>query len=247
MNLPDKKWFEYNGHLLQKRIPLADWTCTGYEYPSHELQKFNNLLLNNQQYIKHNRILDLGCHSGYISFIAKHLGALSVTGLNARAEPIEVANYFFNQTETEGKFIVGDIEDFNLLKELCNTADTVIVSSILEHLRNPEYVIRTITDSNVQHILLESSVVDDSSSEPRLHYYLQDTEYNVNVIGKTDKALGCTPNQRFLEFLLYHHGWKITRYIKYDAFSADWFAKSQLDTVPFLRKVVVISATKFIK
>jgi SAM-dependent methyltransferase len=248
MTLPDKKWFEYNSHLSNMLIPLKEWTSSGYDYPLSELQKFNTLLVDNQQYIKNNRILDLGCSSGYISFIANHLGASSITGLNARSSPIEVANYFFDQCKIPSKFIVGNIEDFKLLKKLCDTTDTVILSSVLEHLRNPECVIRTITNSSVQNILIESSIIEDSLLEPKLYYYTHDSTYEFNAFddNKT-KTLGSCPNQRFLEVILYYHGWKITNYTKYDSFSSDWFGIEKLDTVPVLRKIVVISATKFIK
>jgi SAM-dependent methyltransferase len=249
-NLPDKKYFEYVSHLTTTRIlsSLENWISSNFEYPLHELKKFNTLLVDNQNYIKNNRILDLGCSNGFISFIAKHLGATSVTGLNIRAEPIKIAEYFFNQTNTIGNFVVGDIEDFNLLEKLCNDADTVILSSILEHLRNPEYIIRTITNSNIQNILIENTIVEDSADGAKLYYYTQDSNFEYNAFDNyysKDKVLGSCPNQRFLEEILYYHGWQITNYVKYDSFSADWFAIKNLDMTPLLRKIVVIAATKF--
>lgn len=247
MSLPDKKYFEYISHLYHdKLIPLENWDCSDKDYPDHELQKFTNLLENNQQYIKDKKILDLGCHSGYIAYIARHLGASSVTGLNARAKPIDVANYFFKQlNQTNYKFIKGNIEDFRLLETLCNKSDTVILSTVIEHLRNPEYVIRTITNSKAKNILIESTIVEDSTSDARLYYFLQDLKFDFNVFDDRPKSLGSCPNQRFLETILYYHGWKITNYVKYDSFSKDWFGFENLDTVPLLRKVIVIAATKF--
>ena len=247
MSLPDKKYFEYISHLYHNNlIPLEHWVCSNMDYPDTELQKFTNLLENNQQYVKDKKILDLGCHSGYIAYIAKHLGASSVIGLNARAEPIDVANYFFKQlNQSNYKFINGNIEDFRLLENLCDQSDTVIISSVLEHLRNPEYVIRTITNSKVKNILIESTIVEDSISDPRLYYYIQDSKFDFNAFDGNPKSLGSCPNQRFLETVLYYHGWKITNYIKYDSFSKDWFGIENLDTMPTLRKVIVIAATKF--
>jgi len=179
-------------------------------------------------------------------YIASQFGAKSVTGVNIRQQPTNVANYFFNQLQVPNyKFIVGNIEDFSLLEQLCKTADTVIMSTVLEHLRNPECVLRTISNSNVQNIIIESGIADDNADGPMLYYYTHDSTLEFNASDNNKKSLGCCPNQRFLEVMLYYHGWKITKYEKYDSFSADWFGARDLDTFPMLRKVVSISATKF--
>jgi SAM-dependent methyltransferase len=246
--LPDAKYFEYMSHLYHcnRLIPMSEWTQSWSNYPSHELKKFETVILNNQSMITNNRILDLGCHSGYMCYIASQLGATSVTGVNIRQQPIEVANYFFNQLQVPNyNFIVGNIEDFDLLEQLCNTADTVILSTVLEHLRNPEFVLRTISNSNVQNIIIESSIADDNADGPMLYYYTHDSNLEFNAFDNNKKSLGCCPNQRFLEVILYYHGWQITKYEKHDSFSADWFGTRNLDTFPMLRKVVSISATKF--
>jgi SAM-dependent methyltransferase len=246
--LPHAKYFEYLSHLFhsKKLIPFAEWTSSWDTYPSHDLEKFNSVVLKNQSLITDNHILDLGCHSGYMCYIASQLGAKSVTGLNIRQEPIEAASYFFDQLQVPNyKFVLGNIEDFNLLKQLCETTDTVIMSTVLEHLRNPELVLRTIANSNVQNIIIESSIADDNAEGPMLYYYTHDSSHNFNASDNNKKSLGCCPNQRFLEVILYYHGWQITKYEKYDSFLTDWFGTRNLDTVPMLRKVVSISATKF--
>lgn len=249
ITLPHAKYFEYISHLFHSKqlIPMSEWTPAWSNYPNAALKKFETVLLNNQSIITNNRILDLGCHSGFMCYVASQLGAKSVTGVNIRQYPIDVANYFFNQLQVPNyKFVVGNIEDFSSLEQLCKTADTVIMSTVLEHLRNPEFVLHTISNSNVQNIIIESSIADDNADGPMLYYYTQDSDLEFNAFDNNNKkSLGCCPNQRFLEVILYYHGWKITKYEKYDSFSADWFGARDLDTFPMLRKVVSISATKF--
>jgi hypothetical protein len=190
----------------------------------------------------------------YISLL---LGAKSGTGLNARTWPIEVANYVFDQIEyfdkqiktADHKFLIGDIENFDLLTELCNQSDTVILSTTLEHMRNPELIIRTISKSTVQNIIIESTVVDDNNLMPNLYYYLQETS-DANCIDQNNRvSLGSCPNSKWLESILFYHSWKIVKYEKYEEFNPISFANKDagqtLQNYPILRKVVTITATKF--
>lgn len=83
------------------------------------------------QFVKHKKVLDLGCGSGYGSRILKALGAKEVFGVDISKEAVEYARSTYGNQNV--KFLTADVEKLPLFKE---RFDTIAAFEILEHLQN---------------------------------------------------------------------------------------------------------------
>jgi len=253
--LPPSEHYQYFSYLFHSEIliPYEKYlpdAIPNWPYPSLDLQRFKKLFLEDLDYIKDCRILDLGCHIGYMSYIAKYLGAKSIHGVNARKFPLTVAEYAYSQLDvTDYKFDQQNIEDLNFLKSACQDKDTVILTQVLEHLKNPYALLETISNSDIKNIIFESSILDDDVGPPKLEYYLQSTEgaflaYDNDPTKKM--TVGSLPNLAWIEQMLYWFGWKIEVHKLDRQFSKNWFATPGLEkNPPRTYKSVTILCQKF--
>jgi len=249
-NIPSSRYYQYFSHLFHSRKmipwneyePQEDWN-----YPTYDQNKFEKLFLQDVKYYEGQHIIDIGCHHGYMSYIAKTLGASSVHGINARQHPLDVANFAFEQLNmSDYLFEKGNIENNVFLKEACQGKDTMIFSETIEHLRNPYLVLETISNSTIQNLVFSCSVSIESDS-PQLKYYTQNTNSDFTAYDEDKKiAVACYPNVAWIDMVLYHLGWKIEHYEVVDSFNKEWFAVPDLETfTPKFSKNVYILATKF--
>lgn len=250
--LPPATHYQYFSHLFhaEKFIPFSEYTpLPDWSYPEADLQRFKNLFLQDLSYIKDCRVLDLGCHTGYFSYIAKHLGAKSIHGVNGRQFPLDTAEYVYSQLGvSDYKFDQHNIEDLDYLKSVCQNKDTVMLTLVLEHLRNPYAILETISKSDIKNFILESSIFDDTQ-EPALRYYIQSTKSAFTVYTddlSKEVAVGCCPNLQWLEQMLYWFGWRIEYHILEHPFNKNWFATQGLEKFPpRTSKTVTIHCKKF--
>ena len=179
--LPPADHYQYFSHLFHSKTLISyekylPNQIPNWPYPSLDLKRFQKLFLEDLNYVKDCKILDLGCHIGYMSYIAKYLGAKSVHGVNSRKFPLTIANYAFSQLGvTDFKFEQHNIEDLDFLKSACQDKDTVILTQVLEYMKNPYALLETISKSDIKNIIFESSLLDDISPA-KLDYYFQSTE-----------------------------------------------------------------------
>lgn len=81
-------------------------------------------------------VLEIGCHTGYLLEVLKERGIVA-EGIDIDAEAVQVA-------QTRGvKAQHGDIEDPNLLKNF-QKFDVVLMMDVLEHLREPEKILKAL-------------------------------------------------------------------------------------------------------
>jgi hypothetical protein len=251
--LPPADHYQYFSHIFhsQQFVPYEQYTpMQNWEYPELDIQRFKNIFLQDLSYIKDQRVLDLGCHTGYFSYIAKWLGAKSVHGVNGREFPLTVANYAYSQLGiTDYSFDQHNIEDLNFLKSVCRDKDTAMMTLVLEHLRNPYAILETISNSDIQNLVIESSIIDDDNVTPLVRYYFQSTESAFTVYddhNEREMAVGSCPNLAWLEKMLYWFGWRIELHKVERQFNRNWFASPGLEKfVPFTFKVATILCKKF--
>lgn len=254
-SLPPQEVFQYFAHLFhgQELIPYSEYQpMADWDYPTVEKTRFEKLLLTDNSYLNDRRVLDLGCHTGFLSYISLDQGAKFVEGLNVRQEPIDIGNYAFKSLgvdQSKFKFTLGSIEDLDCLKKACEDKDTVILVGVLEHLQNPYAIIDTITRSNVTHLIFETTVFDDNCwTPPGLRYNLQNVSSAFSAFADNNtKAWAAVPNLTWVESILYHMGWQIEFYDLSHVFNKEWFAVPDLkDTfTPGTHKKVSILAKKF--
>lgn len=87
------------------------------------------------------RVLELGCATGYTTrLLAQHLNC-TVTGVEYMPEAAERARPFCQQ------LVVGDVESAETLDQLAGPYDVILAGDVLEHLRYPDRVLRRLTSA----------------------------------------------------------------------------------------------------
>jgi 2-polyprenyl-3-methyl-5-hydroxy-6-metoxy-1,4-benzoquinol methylase len=82
------------------------------------------------------RVLEFGCATGYMSRVLRDSRGCRVTGVEISAAAAEQASRFLEQA------VVGDVEAPRLWDELRPPYDVAVFGDVLEHLREPEAVLR---------------------------------------------------------------------------------------------------------
>jgi SAM-dependent methyltransferase len=249
--LPSPDVYQYISHLYHggELVPLASYhPLPDWQYPKHDAARFQRMFATDPGYWRDQKVLDLGCHTGFLSLCALHNGARHVHGINVRPDTIDIANYAFRElSQRDYRFSVGDIEQREFLARACLDRDTVIMALVLEMIRNPYLVLETITASPVKRLVIESAVFSRDSTEPMLRYYRQPTQSAFSTWRQTQPvAMGAIPNTMWLESVLYELGWCIQHYKLSWQFSRNWFAQPDLQSLPpRTSDVAFIMATKF--
>lgn len=246
-NLPDSKFYQYVSHLFHGNC-LIPWSTykpdVSWTYPDHDRDRFTRILANNHRLLEGQRVLDLGCHTGFMLYIAHHLGASKLSGVNIRSNALDVGRYFFDQLDIDVDFYQDDIENFTLLADLCEQHDTVIMASVLEYLKNHEHILSIISQSKVQNIIIEGPLVEDDNLHPRVYYRIEDTAWDFVSDSRQCRSVAGIPNRRFLETVLYFYQWKITNISQTPEFNTGWFEQENLSNPPFFRYSLVITAER---
>ncbi len=84
------------------------------------------------------RVLELGCSTGYMSAVLQHRGC-EVIGVEVDPDAAERARLYCERV------IVGDLEQLDLVRELGDDRfDVIVASDVLEHLKNPQRLLRAL-------------------------------------------------------------------------------------------------------
>lgn len=84
------------------------------------------------------KVLDIGCSSGYLDKYLTEENKCRVTGIEIDKEAAEVAGKYCE------KIIVGDIENSDILTQIKDKFDVIILGDVLEHLVNPDVLLKKI-------------------------------------------------------------------------------------------------------
>jgi SAM-dependent methyltransferase len=253
MQLPPAEDFQYFSHLTNtnQQIPKDQWTpMSGWDYHEFERRRYEFMFLTDPNYIQGQRCADLGCHSGFMSYMALKLGAASVHGVNARKDPIDMADFIFRELGMANyAFECSDLEKLDNLKSVCDQVDTVILTGVLEHLRNPYAILDTISRSSARRLIFESGITGDLGV-PTLEYRQENTaSVFATHDGDRSLALCARPNLPWITMTLWHMGWHVEHLKLLDRFDAGWFEMQNTPgatPVPFPRvtRHVFLLATK---
>lgn len=227
-SLPSSEFFQYFSHLTNtdQKIKRNDWTpMANWDYHEFERQRYEFMFLTDPKYVQGCRIADLGCHNGYMSYIAQTLGATWTHGVNARTQPLDIAEFIFSELGVKNySFECSDLEDLGNLKNVCDSADTVILTGVLEHLRNPYAILHTVTKSAARQLIFESGITGDLGT-PTLEYRQENTaSVFATHDGDRPMAVCARPNLPWITMILWHLGWHVEHLKLLDRFDAGWFA-----------------------
>lgn len=248
--LPPAEQYQYFSHLWQtgQRIPWRDFQPRpGWQYPEADRLRLAQLFRHADRLVAGRRCVDLGCHTGFLSLIARHLGASSVRAANCRLEPIELGRFAMQELAIRHvEFHELDLERVDHVESLCRGQDTVIMADVLAHTRNPVAVLEALTRSGVSHLLFQSALAPDTGLA-QLTYSLQSTQgpYQAWQADRTH-ALAARPNLLWIETVLYSLGWRVEQHEVDPVVQLDWFATPDLgEHTPRSGRRVTLAATRF--
>lgn len=247
--LPPADHYQYFSHLWHggELVPWRDYEpSAGWQYPEHDRQRFLRLFHDSDRYVADRHCVDLGCHVGFMSHIARHLGARSVVAVNSRSRPLEVGRFACSQLAVSGvEFRQLGLEDIPALEAVCRGRNTAILAGVLEHLQNPHAVLAAIGRSGVQHLLFQSSLAAETGL-PQLTYLVEGTQCPFTAWdGEKAQALAAMPNLLWIETVLYSLGWRVEQHRVDREFNTNWFATPGLDQDrPRTHRIVTLAATR---
>jgi 2-polyprenyl-3-methyl-5-hydroxy-6-metoxy-1,4-benzoquinol methylase len=163
------------------------------------------------------KVLDLGCLEGFTALtLANHVPSIErVVGVDLSQEGIDLANSRDSLVKAETEFIRQSIEDY--LAETDEKFDFITIFEVMEHVKDPELVIRLMdkvkTDDGV--ILISTPDFeapnfgkDDEQNKCHIRLFtLEDEDYTgINKYGNTRKATSLSKivgKERIIEMRTY--------------------------------------------
>lgn len=107
------------------------------DYNYHRLNDFGNPLILNQ--VKENStIFDIGCNTGNLAKGLKKFKKSTVNGVDISEKALKVAERYLDKSR------VLNLEDFNKFPFSTTNYDYVVLADVLEHVRNPEEILKKI-------------------------------------------------------------------------------------------------------
>lgn len=211
--LPDKNFYEYAYHkFFNPAAEFNSWKPWDiWNYPVQDALRFEHIFLNNIQHFRNKTVVDLGCHLGYMSMIAAHIGATSVTGTNVRPRELEISREVCQHANLKNvKFDQSDVNDLAKLTNLCNSHQTVLFSGLIYHLSNPFAVLEAIAMCSVECIIIDNIELDSIKNldKPLIIYRTDNVNNSVDGYKRdaTEILVG-VPNQHWIDFILENIGW----------------------------------------
>jgi SAM-dependent methyltransferase len=183
---------------------------TNAEYPAHDMERYSPVYLPNIALIKDKRVLDLGVNLGYTCIFASHFGAKSVTGLEVRQSWIDTGQKVLDCYPVKNiKLVQGDVNNFELLTNLCRDAQVVIALGLFYHLNNHYQFLKNICDSPTVETLILETAVPNLSEDMDICWHLESVSDPLNGYDSLSQVLVGAPNVKWIEVALDQLNWKI--------------------------------------
>jgi len=215
--LPDKKHYEYAYHkFFNPSVKYEEWQpWDEWDYPERDIKRFTSIIKDNQIFIKNKKVLDIGCHLGYISLFCLHNGAEHTTGTNVRNSELEIANEIcHNAGYSNCQFLHQNLYDLEELKKLCNTVDTIILAGVLYHVHNHYELIECLSTSSAKNIIIETKMPPlpfENLNYPCIYWRYEDSSDSTSGWDDNKKQLYIGyPNIQWIQNALEFFGMEIT-------------------------------------
>ena len=187
-----------------------------WNYPVEDVIRYNKILYDNKDVIDSKNILDFAGNIGYMSYISLMYGASYVKMRDIHEFKISIAEKCISE-ENFSNFDVGISDVYNLenLKKDLENIDTVLMAGIFPHITNHVDIIKTISGSNAQNIIIDTQInVDHFSKHPDLPLatiYEEPTADDLNILrsdSDRDFELIMLFTEPYLTKILNFYGWK---------------------------------------
>lgn len=114
-------------------------------------------------------VLDIGCNSGFFSFEAERLGADKV--LATDIHPIGARGFKLLSEIKQSRVDYVRTSVYELTPEKYGTFDFVFFLGLLYHLQHPILGLQKASDMCNEQVVVETHVVESTSTEPIAHFY----------------------------------------------------------------------------
>jgi len=121
------KFFIYLHNLSYRRLTSLARRLNNGDHPKRKILDYKSFFLKNIFF--EDSILDIGCHSGYLSFLSAKK-AKKVTGIDINSKNISLAKSKYHLSNLE--FINADATEYPFKEKF----DKIILSNVLEHIEN---------------------------------------------------------------------------------------------------------------
>lgn len=176
-----------------------NWDLNKLERQAISNQKFDEYVLNESGILKYNdlKVLDIGCSSGFKTkmLFDKYDNIIDITGIDVDENAISQAKINFKEN-TKYNFELKSIDDLNNN----STYDIINLSYVLQHLENPQEVLKKLKSMLTDRGIIIIKVPDDSfkfcypDNKDLLNkiFYLYENEImkKQNITKFTDRYIG---------------------------------------------------------
>jgi SAM-dependent methyltransferase len=212
--LPDPSITSYGyAKLADPNITWDQFDKSGNNYNEDDMLRFKSIVLDNKKLIENKKVLEIGCHIGYLSVYCLHNKADYVIGTNVRDRELDISRELASIAGYENcKFVHSNLYNLKELKEYCDWADTVLLSGVLYHVNNHVQLIQTIANSKAKNIIIESAIINDANTMPATYWKLEssgESSQGMELDEKIKNIVVGIPNRSFLERSLEFTGYKI--------------------------------------
>ena len=180
-------------------------------------QRFEHIVRPHLDRIRGKRVLDLAAHDGHWSWAALQCGAAHVHAVEGRRDLVDRGREFFDRCGFErGRYEFTCSDIFEALEGPLDVFDTVFCLGIFYHVLDHHRLLRLMTASRPEAVVLDTAVIPEDGPLIRLHF--EATGAAVNAIprsGRQASALVGRPSREALELLAEEVGYAV-RYVPWD-------------------------------
>lgn len=203
---------ERNPKLLWDRLDAQN--C---HYPYSDQIRIQRQLIDNIDWIRDRRVLDLACHLGIFGDACMQLGARSVTGTNIRPRIIDIVNQGFQHAgwQDRARVISHDIYDTATLQQLCDQHDLVLLAGIMYHVNNHFDILSAISRSLCSKLIIDTIyyLPDWHDTRPLVTWLIESDQSESmgrdNKTAETNSTFVGIPNFCWYQQALALLGWQI--------------------------------------
>lgn len=211
-NFHPKKWFIKNVSLSDL-TPLAEIDS----YLLDDVIRAHYIVNRNHDLIQGKRVLDFPCLVGNVALWMSKIDFKYLTLADVRPDSLALADEnmrLLNIPDTKWDTIQADLYDLENNTQLCQNFDTLLCSGVLYHIHNHFDVLKSITDSAIENIIIESEEnLSIKDSKEAMIWWTTETTDNWPAgwhSGEPTIMIG-HPNSRWLDLCMELLGYHRTR------------------------------------
>jgi len=173
--------------------------------------RYEAIIGQNIDLLRHKRVLDVASHDGRWSFAALAAGCAHVTGIEAREHLVASANATFQvygMDMNAYRFVRSDA--FDALRRERFDVDTVLLLGFFYHVNRHVELVSLLAATGARHIVLDTLIVPDSrapNGEAILELMSEPTDSEGNAFGSEAMALVGRPSRAAIRLIFGHYGY----------------------------------------